>query len=519
MAKIEVSALLNAIRGRLGDAVYVQSKGINYVRLVSESTLDPNTGRTLQLRANLGTASAGFGSLTPGQQDLWRQYAISKHHIGGARAAYISLSCNLLHASHSDLVVNPGPPSVPGTPRFPNHFCVTNINDSHICLQWTEPADTETYVTGHFKVHRGFCLVHPCYETCPTTGYSWGPRFVGTARADSLALQHIHPYPPGSRLKYWLNSIDRSGRKSPITHAIPITTRSGPYFWMVDQDNERIMKRHRANLGFIAKIGTHGSGDDQFNRPRQLCADNTYLYVADTQNDRIVKRRKDDLSYVSKIGSTGSGDDQFNYPYATACDDRYLYVADCDNHRIVKRLKSDLSFISKIGSLGSGDDQFNQPRGIAVDGTHVFVVDATNNRIVKRKKLDLSYVSQVGSTGSGNDQFNAPRAVAVDDTHIFITDKENNRIVKRLKSDLTYVSKIGSSGSGDDQFSRPLGICVAGRFLLISEERDPGPPLSNQRISKRLKSDLSFVMNLGGEGSGDNQFDVPYGITIQHQYS
>jgi PKD repeat protein len=96
------------------------------------------------------------------------------------------------------------------------------------------------------------------------------------------------------------------------------------------------------------------------------------------------------LSYVSKIGSSGSGDNQFNNPRGITTDGTYLYVADSSNHRIVKRLCTDLSYVSKIGSSGSGDDQFNNPRGITTDGTYLYVADSYNHRIVKRND-DLSY--------------------------------------------------------------------------------------------------------------------------------
>ena len=91
-----------------------------------------------------------------------------------------------------------------------------------------------------------------------------------------------------------------------------------------------------------------------------------YVFVADTYNYRIVKRLASDLSFVSKIGTLGSGDDQFDHPYGIAVSGDYVYVADTWNHRIVKRLASDLTFVSKIGTEGSGDDQFEYPVGIAV---------------------------------------------------------------------------------------------------------------------------------------------------------
>ena len=65
-----------------------------------------------------------------------------------------------------------------------------------------------------------------------------------------------------------------------------------------------------------------------------LFRSDTYVYVADSSNYRIVKRLKSDLSYVSKIGTYGSGDDQFNNPSGVAVDENYVYVANTDLSRI-----------------------------------------------------------------------------------------------------------------------------------------------------------------------------------------
>ena len=72
-------------------------------------------------------------------------------------------------------------------------------------------------------------------------------------------------------------------------------------------------------MSFISKIGTYGSGDDQFDQPYGVATDGTYIYVADTGNYRIVKRKASDLSFVSKIGTPGSGDDQFILLCGIAC--------------------------------------------------------------------------------------------------------------------------------------------------------------------------------------------------------
>jgi DNA-binding beta-propeller fold protein YncE len=66
-------------------------------------------------------------------------------------------------------------------------------------------------------------------------------------------------------------------------------------------------------------------------------------------------------SFVRDLGSHGTGDGQFNNPYDVAVD-RYgtVYVADSSNHRIQK-FTSDGKFITKWGSEGSADGQFAFP--------------------------------------------------------------------------------------------------------------------------------------------------------------
>src|SRR3989339_772786 len=301
--------------------------------------------------------------------------------------------------------------------------------------------------------------------------------------------------------KFWATATEE---EAGMGAAFGIAT-DGTYIYMTDYGNHRIVKRLASNLSYVAKIGSLGSGNDQFSNPTGIAADGTHIYVLDTGNHRIVKRLASDLSYVSQIGSLGTGNDQFDYPYGIATDGTYIYIADSNNYRIVKRLAEDLSYVAKIGSNGSGDDQFNTPRGIATDGTYLYIADTYNNRIVKRLASNLSYVAKIGSNGSGNDQFSNPAGIVVDGINIYVAYTGNNRIVKRLASDLSYVSQIGSSGSGNDQFKQPYGIVVYGTNIYVADS-------GNHRIVKRLASDLSYVAKIGSAGSGNDQFSNPAGI-------
>lgn len=226
MAITFFSALINAMSGRLGDYTFGKIGGVSFIRSEPATRVNPSTARAVQIRSNFATVAGGYSGLSDDYVRLWDSYALGKKIKGGGRAAHRFLNCNLLNASHAELSVVSHPPHTPSTPKFPQHFCVTQLSSTVICLSWSSPADVNTFVTGHFRHHYGFCSVHPCYGLCPTVGVRRNWRFVGTARGDLLGVRHVHDFPVNTRLFYRLNSIDKWGRKSPFTHVLLLTTRA-----------------------------------------------------------------------------------------------------------------------------------------------------------------------------------------------------------------------------------------------------------------------------------------------------
>ena len=285
-----------------------------------------------------------------------------------------------------------------------------------------------------------------------------------------------------------------------------------PHVYVSDSFNNRIFKRLRSDLSFVAKIGTFGTGIDQFKNPIGIAADDTYLYIAESDGHRIQKRVKSNLGYVDRIGSSGSGNDQFSNPQGMCVDETYIYVADAGNNRIVKRLKSNLSYAGKIGSLGSGNNQFDSPAAICCNDTHIFVVDVYNHRIHQRLKSDLSLVRLVGTEGQGNDQFYYPLGIGCDDLYVFVGDGLNHRVHVRLSANLAYVRIFGSSGDGNNEFNRPMGIAPDGDNIIIADR-------FNNRIKTHRISDGAYVRKIGSLGDGNNQFNQPTDCATQNPFS
>lgn len=273
------------------------------------------------------------------------------------------------------------------------------------------------------------------------------------------------------------------------------------------------MMNYRRHFG---KWYVSGSDSAHLNAPSDVCNDGTHLYIVDTANSRVVKVLISNLSFVAEFGTNGSGDNQFSSVFDGICTDgTYLYITDRGNYRVKKHLCSDLSYVSKIGSYGTGNDQFtmtwNGP--ITTDGTHIYVGDTT--RIVKRLCSDLSYVSEIGTNGSGNDQFGFGAAetgihgITNDGTYLYVCDTGNDRIHKRLCSDLSYVQIFGTTGSGNNQFDHPWGITTDGTYLWITDD-------FNGRLKKHLCSDLSFYTKAGlySGSPGAGNFKYPAGLTL-----
>ena len=75
----------------------------------------------------------------------------------------------------------------------------------------------------------------------------------------------------------------------------------------------------------------------------------------------------DTYGFVAKWGSAGTGDGQFQMPVGIATDaGGNVYVADAQNNR-VQKFTSTGTFVSKWGSAGTGNGNFYLPFGVATD--------------------------------------------------------------------------------------------------------------------------------------------------------
>ena len=83
-------------------------------------------------------------------------------------------------------------------------------------------------------------------------------------------------------------------------------------------------------------------------------------------------------------------------------------------------------------------------------------------------------------------QFKYPYSVAVDGSgNVYVADTENHRIQK-FGPDGTFLTQWGSLGSGDGEFNRPYGVAVEGGFVYVADT-------NNHRIQKFMRVVLTHL--------------------------
>jgi len=281
-----------------------------------------------------------------------------------------------------------------------------------------------------------------------------------------------------------------------------------------------------AQITFLNTWGSQGASNNQFTIPVSVAVGPTgTVYVVDQDNNRVQVFNSSG-TYQSTIGTSsngnpGSGNNQFNGPTGVAVGpDGTVYVADSDNER-VQAFNSSGVYQSTIGgSQGVGNNQFDLPEGVATGSTGtVYVADDGNARVQVFNSAGV-YQSTIGATGSpgtGNNQFNNPFGVAVGPTGTVYVSDPNNERVQVFNSSGVYQSTIGTSsngnpGSGNNQFNYPEGVAVGPTgTVYVSDTYNNRVQVFNS--SGTYQSTIG-TSTFGNPGSGNNQFDFPFGVAV-----
>jgi sugar lactone lactonase YvrE len=219
-------------------------------------------------------------------------------------------------------------------------------------------------------------------------------------------------------------------------------------------------------------------------------------------------------AFDRKWGSGGFGNGQFSAPIGIAVDSTpNVYVVDSSNHR-VQKFTSTGGFLTKWGSFGSSDGQFKGPQGVSVDlSGDVYVTDFSNHRLQKFNSGG-GFLTKWGSFGVGDGQFSRPEDVAASREfsanrfliRVYVVDADAG--VQKFDSGGGFLARWASFGSGDGQFNLPFGIGAdpRGGYFYVADT-------GNHRIEFFIPSG-SFAGKWGTLGSGNGQFNTPLGVAV-----
>lgn len=250
----------------------------------------------------------------------------------------------------------------------------------------------------------------------------------------------------------------------------------------------------------VLEWGEAGNGDGEFQSPLGLAVNsNDKIYVVDQGNSRI-QIFDTSGNFQDEWGSFGAGDGEFRLVNSIAIDSNdNVYVTEFSGVTSrVQKFDSGGNFIRKWGGFGAGDGQFKFPIGIAIDSNdNIYVADSGNDRVQKFDS-DGGFITKWGTTGNGNGQFNFPSGVGVDSSdRIYVSDTIEDRI-QRFSSAGVYQIQWGFSASPSQ--------------IKVSPDDEIYVSVPTLFQIKIFDVSGNFISQFGNEGTGDRQFDVPYGI-------
>lgn len=299
----------------------------------------------------------------------------------------------------------------------------------------------------------------------------------------------------------------------------------GDYLYIAEYGNHRLKKINKNNLSFVTLIGgTAGSGEDQFYYPYGVAVDDNQVYVASYYNNRIMIRNKEDLTKVTRLLSSGTPNDyEYHYvPWGVAVDENYLYVSENANHRIKKLNKSDYSVASVFSSPFPLDEAILSSYGIANDGEYLYYSDYDIDRVVKRRISDMEVVGIIGGPYPTDTptMFNNPYGVAVDDQYLYVAEYGSHKIKQYNKDTLTWVSThatpTDTPAGHPNQLRYPFGIAVDGNYVYVTEYS------TNHRLKKINTTTnpwtIEAVIGINATGNGPDRFYNPTAITVDQNY-
>lgn len=208
MAKIEYSALVNRIKGRVSHSILSNWKGMGIIKRHNSGIHQPRSEKQQAIRGMLSDLAGEYYALTTVQKELWRAFSSSLPKPMTPLNAYVKLN-QIIQKYLPGTTKSTAPPPTPSTPRHVEGFTVAQDTGANFTITWTGPSTTGEYIVADYWPMPGFDNMV-------------SPRFTFGLSADcaDLCKSLVTTYPTGTVLKFRIRSIDSYGRVSPYSHML-----------------------------------------------------------------------------------------------------------------------------------------------------------------------------------------------------------------------------------------------------------------------------------------------------------
>ena len=178
-------------------------------------------------------------------------------------------------------------------------------------------------------------------------------------------------------------------------------------------------------------IGSHGSGDCQFDSPSGIYIKGELMYIADSGNDRILNLTTGG-QFLRKFGQNGSGQAEILCPTSVIVDQRdRLIISDNNNDRVVIMDQAGTWLLTINGNV-TGNQVFVNPIALALDpqgNIHVGAwIPNTINVFTPEGTYVRSYGDECNLSGIVIDEKGYTLVTSSDDNRLSILDPQGNKI-------------------------------------------------------------------------------------------
>ena len=186
----------------------------------------------------------------------------------------------------------------------------------------------------------------------------------------------------------------------------------------------------------------------------------------------------------------------FGNPYGVAIDstDGYMYITSRSN---IVKLSPDFKQEQVMDTSGSGY------KGVKVVGDEVMVCNLGDGVMVYTK--ELKYVRKIGSHGDDPGQFGGILGVSSDEHgNLYVSDYGKSCV--HVFSNGEFLHSFGCGEDGEKVLSSPHGVCVAGQYVYVANY--------GKHCVSVFTTKGEHVTTFGQKGSGDGDFNCPYGVCV-----